>query len=149
MNIGLYIYIYIYILQKDGRKPAQLGLQMVSHVTSRKLSVGSPLRTLLCGAFVSYNLNLHSDFLSGYQTLFFPRPSSQVSLEDGTVKGFDVRQASDSASDLKPCFTIHAHDKPVNSVSYNNSAPNVISLSLSSLIYMISFEKLGMEQSKH
>ncbi|CAA7059823.1 unnamed protein product [Microthlaspi erraticum] len=45
-----------------------------------------------------------------------------VSLEDGTVKGFDVRQASDP----KPCFTIHAHAKPATSVSYNISAPNLL-----------------------
>uniref|UniRef100_A0A0D2ZXN1 Uncharacterized protein n=1 Tax=Brassica oleracea var. oleracea TaxID=109376 RepID=A0A0D2ZXN1_BRAOL len=35
-----------------------------------------------------------------------------VSLEDGTVKGFDIRAAhSGSDSDLKPSFTIQAHDQ--------------------------------------
>ncbi|KAL2316561.1 hypothetical protein Fmac_030437 [Flemingia macrophylla] len=49
-----------------------------------------------------------------------------VSLEDGIVKGFDIRTAhSDSSSDLGSTFTLHAHDKPVTSVSYNPSAPNV------------------------
>lgn len=51
---------------------------------------------------------------------------SQVSLEDGTVQGFDVRAAkSDATSQLKPSFTLHAHDKAVCTVSYNPSAPNV------------------------
>ncbi|CAN6918060.1 unnamed protein product [Brassica oleracea] len=44
-----------------------------------------------------------------------------VSLEDGTVKGFDIR-----ASDLSPSFTIHAHDKEVSSISYNTNAPNLL-----------------------
>lgn len=49
-----------------------------------------------------------------------------MSLEDGIVKGFDIRTAkSDSSSDLSSTFTLHAHDKPVSSVSYNPSAPNV------------------------
>ncbi|ESW14506.1 hypothetical protein PHAVU_008G287000 [Phaseolus vulgaris] len=50
-----------------------------------------------------------------------------VSLEDGTVKGFDIRAAkSDSSSDLSSTFTLHAHDKPVSSVSYNPLAPNLL-----------------------
>ncbi|XP_020234337.1 uncharacterized WD repeat-containing protein C17D11.16 [Cajanus cajan] len=50
-----------------------------------------------------------------------------VSLEDGIVKGFDIRTAhSDSSSDLSSTFTLHAHDKPVTSVSYNPSAPNLL-----------------------
>ncbi|KAG2291379.1 hypothetical protein Bca52824_038048 [Brassica carinata] len=52
-----------------------------------------------------------------------------VSLEDGTVKGFDIRAAqSGSDSDLKPSFTIQAHDqdKGVSSISYNISAPNLL-----------------------
>ncbi|XP_077244278.1 putative WD repeat-containing protein C17D11.16 isoform X2 [Tasmannia lanceolata] len=50
-----------------------------------------------------------------------------VSLEDGTVQGFDIRAASstsDSASN--PSFTLHAHDKAVSAVSYNPSAPNLL-----------------------
>jgi periodic tryptophan protein 1 len=38
-------------------------------------------------------------------------------LEDGTVKGFDVQVAkSDAASESKPSFTLHAHDKAVCTV---------------------------------
>ncbi|QHO58490.1 putative WD repeat-containing protein [Arachis hypogaea] len=50
-----------------------------------------------------------------------------VSLEDGTVKCFDVRTVmSKSTSDLSSTFTLHAHDKAVTSVSYNVSAPNLL-----------------------
>ncbi|KAK7386053.1 hypothetical protein VNO78_32123 [Psophocarpus tetragonolobus] len=50
-----------------------------------------------------------------------------VSLEDGIVKGFDIRTASsDSSTDLSSTFTLHAHDKPVTSISYNPSAPNLL-----------------------
>ncbi|CAK7338048.1 unnamed protein product [Dovyalis caffra] len=50
-----------------------------------------------------------------------------VSLEDGTVQGFDIRAAkSESASDLKPSFTLHAHNKAVCTLSYNPSAPNLL-----------------------
>nr|UUJ75346.1 WD40 transcription factor [Juglans regia] len=50
-----------------------------------------------------------------------------VSLEDGTVKGFDIRAAtSDAASESIPSFTLHAHDKAVCTVSYNPSAPNLL-----------------------
>ncbi|KAJ6990652.1 hypothetical protein NC653_019038 [Populus alba x Populus x berolinensis] len=49
-----------------------------------------------------------------------------VSLEDGTVQGFDIRAAkSGSASDLKPSFTLHAHDKAVCTISYNPLTSNV------------------------
>lgn len=44
-----------------------------------------------------------------------------VSLEDGTVQGFDIRTVASAG--LKPCFTLHAHDKAVCTVSYNPSAP--------------------------
>ncbi|KAL0790998.1 hypothetical protein Bca101_007244 [Brassica carinata] len=49
-----------------------------------------------------------------------------VSLKNGIVKVFDVRQASNSASDLKPSFTLQAHHKPATCVSYNISAPNLL-----------------------
>lgn len=50
-----------------------------------------------------------------------------VSLEDGTVKGFDIRAAkTDAASELTPSFTLHAHDKAVCAVSYNASARNLL-----------------------
>lgn len=51
----------------------------------------------------------------------------QVSLEDGTVKGFDIRNATtETTSESKASFTLHAHEKAVCSVSYNRSAPNVL-----------------------
>ncbi|KAK7299836.1 hypothetical protein RJT34_10664 [Clitoria ternatea] len=50
-----------------------------------------------------------------------------VSLEDGTVKCFDIRTAmSDSTSELSSTFTLHAHDKAVTSLSYNLSVPNLL-----------------------
>ncbi|KAF8405898.1 hypothetical protein HHK36_007976 [Tetracentron sinense] len=50
-----------------------------------------------------------------------------VSLEDGTVQGFDIRAAkSDPTSGSKPSFTLHAHDKAVCTVSYNPSVPNLL-----------------------
>ncbi|KAH7519987.1 hypothetical protein FEM48_Zijuj08G0095800 [Ziziphus jujuba var. spinosa] len=50
-----------------------------------------------------------------------------VSLEDGTLKGFDIRTAtSDPAAESRPSFTLHAHDKSVCTISYNPSAPNLL-----------------------
>ncbi|CAA3033604.1 periodic tryptophan 1 homolog [Olea europaea subsp. europaea] len=50
-----------------------------------------------------------------------------VSLENGMVAGFDIRAASsDSCSDPKPCFTLHAHDKAVCTISYNSFVPNLL-----------------------
>ncbi|CAA6673259.1 unnamed protein product [Spirodela intermedia] len=51
-----------------------------------------------------------------------------VSLEDGTVQGFDIRAASSGqdAGSSNSCFTLHAHDKAVCSVSYHPSAPNLL-----------------------
>ncbi|KAL2488919.1 Transducin/WD40 repeat-like superfamily protein [Forsythia ovata] len=46
-----------------------------------------------------------------------------VSLENGTVTGFDIRTAS---SDTKPSFTLHAHDKAVCAISYNSLVPNLL-----------------------
>lgn len=49
-----------------------------------------------------------------------------MSLEDGTVQGFDIRAVkSDSSSDSKPSFILHAHDSAVCTVSYNPSVPGV------------------------
>ncbi|KAI3855342.1 hypothetical protein MKW92_001806 [Papaver armeniacum] len=47
-----------------------------------------------------------------------------VSLEDGTVQGFDVRTASSEG--WKPSFTLHAHDKPVSSISFCPTAPKLL-----------------------
>ncbi|THU54384.1 hypothetical protein C4D60_Mb10t24520 [Musa balbisiana] len=52
------------------------------------------------------------------------RTSTQVSLENGTVQGFDVRASSDSGSSSKPTFILHAHDKAASAVSFNRAAPN-------------------------
>ncbi|KAM7265888.1 hypothetical protein ACFE04_003571 [Oxalis oulophora] len=49
-----------------------------------------------------------------------------VSLEDGTVQGFDIRNASNQTSESKPTFTLHAHDKAVCTISYNPAAPNLL-----------------------
>ncbi|KAF3440163.1 hypothetical protein FNV43_RR18442 [Rhamnella rubrinervis] len=50
-----------------------------------------------------------------------------VSLEDGTLKGFDIRTVtSDPAGASQPSFTLHAHDKAVCTISYNPSAPNLL-----------------------
>ena len=58
----------------------------------------------------------------------------QVSLEDGTVKGFDIRNATtESSSESKASFTLHAHEKAVCSVSYSPSAPNVFAFLFSCL----------------
>ena len=51
---------------------------------------------------------------------------NQVSLEDGSVRGYDIRAAkSDPSSESKPSFTLHAHDKAACTLSYNPAAPNV------------------------
>ncbi|RWW15643.1 hypothetical protein BHE74_00016981 [Ensete ventricosum] len=49
-----------------------------------------------------------------------------VSLENGTVQGFDVRASSDSGSSSKPSFILHAHEKAVSAVSFNRAAPNFL-----------------------
>ncbi|XP_010449447.1 PREDICTED: periodic tryptophan protein 1 homolog [Camelina sativa] len=88
------------VVLKDGRQPSHSGF---------KWSVMSDVESLAWDP--------HSEH------------SFVVSLEDGTVKGFDIRTAqSGSDSDLKPSFTIQAHDqdKGVSSISYNISAPNLL-----------------------
>ncbi|CAH8383529.1 unnamed protein product [Eruca vesicaria subsp. sativa] len=88
------------VVLKDGRQPSHSGF---------KWSVMSDVESLAWDP--------HSEH------------SFVVSLEDGTVKGFDIRAAqSGSDSDLKPSFTIQAHDqdKGVSSISYNISAPNLL-----------------------
>lgn len=65
-----------------------------------------------------------------------------MSLEDGIVQGFDVRAAKSdaAASESKPSFTLHAHDKAVCTVSYNPSAPNVHTYSpFTSLSYLLDY----------
>ncbi|KDP44207.1 hypothetical protein JCGZ_05674 [Jatropha curcas] len=85
-------------IQKDGRIPTHPGF---------KWSVAADVESLAWDS--------HSNH------------SFVVSLEDGTVQGFDIRTASsNSVSDLKPSFTLHAHDKAVCSVSYNRFVPNLL-----------------------
>ncbi|CAH2078587.1 unnamed protein product [Thlaspi arvense] len=88
------------VVLKDGRQPSHSGF---------KWSVMSDVESLAWDP--------HSEH------------SFVVSLEDGTVKGFDIRAAqSGSDTDLKPSFTIQAHDqdKGVSSIAYNISAPNLL-----------------------
>ncbi|CAK9330003.1 unnamed protein product [Citrullus colocynthis] len=50
-----------------------------------------------------------------------------VSLEDGTVKDFYIWNATtETSSESKASFTLHAHQKVVCSVSYNPLAPNLL-----------------------
>ncbi|XP_076936945.1 uncharacterized protein LOC143604307 [Bidens hawaiensis] len=50
-----------------------------------------------------------------------------VSLENGTVVGFDIRTAtSNSPTELKPKFTLHAHDRNVCAIFYNPLVPNLL-----------------------
>ncbi|KAI3756161.1 hypothetical protein L1987_55977 [Smallanthus sonchifolius] len=50
-----------------------------------------------------------------------------ASLENGTVVCFDIRTAtSNTSTELKPKFTLHAHDKNVCAISYNPLVPNLL-----------------------
>ncbi|KAG5514453.1 hypothetical protein RHGRI_035759 [Rhododendron griersonianum] len=70
-----------------------------------------------------------------------------VSLENGTVSGFDIRAAkSDQSSDSKPSFTLHAHDKAVCTISYNPLAPNVHLLATGSTDKMVKLWDLSNNQ---
>ncbi|KAM3338526.1 periodic tryptophan protein 1 isoform X1 [Capsicum galapagoense] len=83
---------------KDGRKPSHSGY---------KFSVGADVESLAWDP--------HSEH------------SFVASLENGTVSSFDIRAASsDSTSETKPSFTIHAHDKAASSVSFNPLVPNLL-----------------------
>lgn len=67
----------------------------------------------------------------------------QVSLEDGTVRGHDIRTGGSvtrptKGSTSKAVYTIHAHEKAVCSISYNQVAPNVSDGTLSILVVPIS-----------
>lgn len=86
------------VVMKDGRIPSHTGF---------KWSVSADVET------VAWDPHTEHSFV--------------VSLEDGTVEGFDIRAAkSDQSSDSKPSFTLHAHDKAVCTVSYNPLAPNLL-----------------------
>ncbi|CAL5353801.1 unnamed protein product [Camellia sinensis] len=86
------------VVMKDGRIPSHTGF---------KWSVSADVET------VAWDPHTEHSFV--------------VSLEDGTVEGFDIRAAkSDQSSESKPSFTLHAHDKAVCTVSYNPLAPNLL-----------------------
>lgn len=88
------------VVMKDGRQPSHSGF---------KWSVMSDVESL------AWDPHCEHSFV--------------VSLEDGTVKGFDIRAAqSGSDSDLNPTYTIQAHaqDRGVSSISYNISTPNLL-----------------------
>ncbi|XP_059650930.1 uncharacterized WD repeat-containing protein C17D11.16-like isoform X1 [Cornus florida] len=86
------------VVMKDGRMPSHAGF---------KWSVAADVECLAWDPHTEY--------------------SFVVSLENGTVSGFDIRAAkSDPLSELKPSFTLHAHDKAVCTVSYNTLAPNLL-----------------------
>ncbi|KAI3886604.1 hypothetical protein MKW92_003326 [Papaver armeniacum] len=57
-----------------------------------------------------------------------PHDQHSFCLEDGTVQGFDVRVASTNppTACVEPSFTLHAHDKPVTSISYCPTAPKLL-----------------------
>ncbi|XP_071730511.1 uncharacterized protein [Rutidosis leptorrhynchoides] len=86
------------VVMRDGRVPAHSGF---------KWSVGADVECL------AWNPHDQHSFV--------------VSLENGTVVGFDIRTAtSNSAAELKPNFTLHAHDKAVCAISFNPLVPNLI-----------------------
>ncbi|KAM0029743.1 putative transcription factor WD40-like family [Helianthus debilis subsp. tardiflorus] len=86
------------VVMRDGRVPSHSGF---------KWSVGTDVESLAW--------NPHD------QHLFV------ASLNDGTVVGFDIRTAtSNSSTELKPQFTLHAHDKNVCAISYNPLVPNLL-----------------------
>lgn len=86
------------VVLKDGRKPSHSGYRW---------SVTADVESLAWDRHTEHNF--------------------VVSLENGMIQGFDIRAAtSNSDSELKPSFTIHAHDKAASSISYNPAAPNLL-----------------------
>ncbi|KMT19151.1 hypothetical protein BVRB_1g015460 [Beta vulgaris subsp. vulgaris] len=86
------------VVMKDGRKPSHSGYRW---------SVAADVESL------AWDPHTEHSFV--------------VSLENGIIKGFDIRAASSNPdSELKPSFTLHAHDKAASSISYNASIPNLL-----------------------
>uniref|UniRef100_A0A7C9CL02 Uncharacterized protein n=1 Tax=Opuntia streptacantha TaxID=393608 RepID=A0A7C9CL02_OPUST len=86
------------VVLKDGRKPSHSGYRW---------SVTADVESLAWDPHTEHNF--------------------VVSLENGMIQGFDIRAAtSNSDSELKPSFTLHAHDKAASSISYNPVAPNLL-----------------------
>ncbi|KAF3640446.1 putative protein TPX2-like [Capsicum annuum] len=105
--------------KKDGRKPAHSGF---------KFSVAADVESL------AWDPHSEHSFVVSACTVFVTTNSIYVkalfvlvSLENGTVTSFDIRAASsDSTSETKPTFTIHAHDKATSSLSFNPLVPNLL-----------------------
>lgn len=86
------------VLLKDVRQPSHEGF---------KFSVADQVESL------KWDPNAEHSFL--------------VSLENGTITSFDIRAANPSStSEIKPNFTLHAHDKAVCSISFNPLVPNLL-----------------------
>ncbi|XP_010688431.2 uncharacterized WD repeat-containing protein C17D11.16 [Beta vulgaris subsp. vulgaris] len=86
------------VVMKDGRKPSHSGYRW---------SVAADVESL------AWDPHTEHSFV--------------VSLENGIIQGFDIRAASSNPdSELKPSFTLHAHDKAASSISYNASIPNLL-----------------------
>ncbi|XWS33151.1 hypothetical protein CRYUN_Cryun22dG0054200 [Craigia yunnanensis] len=114
---GIETYFYHgYTLQKDGRVPSHSGF---------KWSVTAEVECLAWDPHTEY--------------------SFVVSLEDDTVRGYDIRAAKfDPSSESKPSFTLHAHDKAVCTLSYNPAAPNLLatgSMDKMGAVFSISFSQ--------
>lgn len=86
------------IVMKDGRKPSHSGYRW---------SIAADVESL------AWDPHTEHSFV--------------VSLENGMIQGFDIRAASsNSGSEMKPSFTLHAHDKAASSISFNPSVPNLL-----------------------
>ncbi|KAG6404277.1 hypothetical protein SASPL_136523 [Salvia splendens] len=86
------------VVMKDGRQPEHSGF---------KWSVAADVESVAWDPHTEY--------------------SFVVSLENGMVSGFDIRNASsDLSSQPKPRFTLHAHDKAVCAITYNSLVPNLL-----------------------
>ncbi|KAL1541949.1 hypothetical protein AAHA92_26100 [Salvia divinorum] len=105
------------VVMKDGRQPEHSGF---------KWSVAADVESVAWDPHTEY--------------------SFVVSLENGMVSGFDIRNASsDPSSQPKPRFTLHAHDKAVCAIAYNSLVPNL--LATGSMDKMVKLWDLSSEPS--
>ncbi|KAF8015040.1 hypothetical protein BT93_H0741 [Corymbia citriodora subsp. variegata] len=75
---------------------------------------------------------------SAIQTLLCGGLRTSVSLEDGTIRGFDTRAAtSNSASESHSSVILHAHEEAASPISYNPLAPDQHASWLAHLIGML------------
>ncbi|XP_028805554.1 uncharacterized WD repeat-containing protein C17D11.16-like [Neltuma alba] len=70
-----------------------------------------------------------------------------VSLDNGIVKGIDVRAIQSNSTSQSTIFTLHAHDEAVTSVSYNISAANL--LATASMDKTVKLWDLSNQQPSH